>query len=767
MFPPITPSQTFGQDPSTQEIPSQIDPRTREIAGGLTGGRYRGQDENAILDRLTDRIIAQESSGRSWVIGRQGEIGLGQIMPSTAAQYGVQAGDLYNPKVNRALTRRILGDLYKRFNGDLYKTAAAYNTGPGNVTRGRIPTSTRAYASKAIQGLGDVLGGTPAYAEEPPAPGEPSGPFTKAPTTYLRGAEPTASAAAAAPIASPTPLPVTRWASMMGPGAGAAPAGVPGAPGGGLGAGGPAAAAPPTARRPQGPVDMSRLAAMTASLPPDRQKQIRDKALAINQKLAQTTADPVIRKKLLERGGLPPAVANLLKTGESPEDIATDIKHPYYGYVRRPGTKLVGKIGGALWPRFGPTTPEYDRQVQNWWGHTFMPQTPTQAALTAATIPMGWAETAPELLPEVEQGLEGLGAARQALRPYVSTVPRRMLGMAGVGAGASAATGDNPIEGAETGLEFQAPAEVLAGLAGGAGRLLGKKALLSQTENDISKAMAEKLPVKVGPGGLNTDRPFNLRDWKLPDKAFTEVQDMLRPERDMIHMDPRVRRERFWMPIVKGGGDPGSWDWGWMGMKNAEEQLTKLGELGYIKSGEWATRGYSRDARALFDKQRNYIAGKLPQDIREMWELTRDQSGAAAAYRRLFQETKAIDKNTGELDQPKLAAGIKVNWGDLQRQLGRDGVEALWDAATRAKPRGPLYRGSPYHGAYEDRPGHWKPRFHAGFGKPGFSILPETYKPIGNVPIWMYPPRAPFGFFAGPPTVKTLEEGTRYPPGQR
>lgn len=762
MFPPVSMTQTFGQDPSTQEIPSQTDPRTREIAGGLTGGRYRGQDENAILDRLTDRIIAQESSGRSWVIGRQGEIGLGQIMPSTAAQYGVQAGDLYNPKVNRALTRRILGDLYKRFNGDLYKTAAAYNTGPGNVTRGRIPSQTRAYASKAIQGLGDVVGGTPAYAEEPPPIGEPTGPFTKAPTTILRGAEPTA---------APTPMPAARWAAMMGPGAGAAPAGAGMAPGaGGLGAGGPAAAAPPpAARRPQGPVDMSRLAAMTAHLPPDRQKQIRDKALAINQKLAQTSADPVVRKKLLERGGLPADTVKLLKTGESPEDIATDIKHPWYGYVRRPGTKVVGKIGSALWPRFGPSTPEYDRQVQQWWGHTFMPQTPTQAALTAATIPMAWAETAPELLPEVEQGLGRLGAARQALRPFVSTLPRRMLGMAGVGAGASAATGDSAIEGAETGLEFQAPAEGVGALLGGIGKLAGRAHLLSQTERDVSRTLGENLPTKVGPGGPNTDRPFSLEDWKTPDKAFTEVQDMLRPDRQIVYN--RVSRQKFPMLKVEPGVKPTKWQVEWMDLPEVERNQTELGKLGYLKSGEWKTATYSTWARDQADFWKNDTAARMDPQTRKLWLQTRAYSARANAYQRLFKETEAIDPNTGEIDQPKLAQGIKDQWGDLHRQLGRKGVQDLWNATTRLNPRGPLYRGSPYKGAYKDRPGHFLPRVHLplepGRFLPSVNIFPELYHPIGNVPIWMYPPRGAIAPFVGPPTVKTLEEGTQYPPGQK
>jgi hypothetical protein len=245
---------------------------------------------------------------------------------------------------------------------------------------------------------------------------------------------------------------------------------------------------------------------------------------------------------------------------------------------------------------------------------------------------------------------------------------------------------------------------------------------------------------------------------------------MLRPDRDMIHMDSRVRKLKFPMPIVKGGQKPGNWAWGYMSLKNAEEQLTRLGELGYLKSGEWKTAGYSRDARQLYDTLKGDIAKQLPSDIRAMWEGVRDQSGAAAAYRRLFKDTQAIDPETGELDQAKLAQGIKDDWGDLQSQLGRDGVQDLWNATARLNPRGPLYRGAPNKGAYKDRPGHWMPRFHLypepGHMMPSVSILPETYRPVGNVPIWMYPPRGAIAPFVGPPTVRTLEEGTRYPPRQ-
>ena len=41
------------------------------------------------LDAILDRMAGKESSGNANAVGKKGEIGLLQVMPSTAKQYGV------------------------------------------------------------------------------------------------------------------------------------------------------------------------------------------------------------------------------------------------------------------------------------------------------------------------------------------------------------------------------------------------------------------------------------------------------------------------------------------------------------------------------------------------------------------------------------------------------------------------------------------------------------------------------------------------------
>jgi hypothetical protein len=93
-----------------------------------------------------DRIIQAESGGRQ--LGANGQIltspkgaqGIAQIMPSTAANpgYGVRPAtpeEIATPEGNRAFGERYFQGLLKHFGGDVEKATAAYNGGPGRVSR--------------------------------------------------------------------------------------------------------------------------------------------------------------------------------------------------------------------------------------------------------------------------------------------------------------------------------------------------------------------------------------------------------------------------------------------------------------------------------------------------------------------------------------------------------------------------------------------------------------------------------------------------------
>lgn len=85
-------------------------------------------------DRVHAAIIQQESGGRENVATSvTGARGIGQIQPATFAQYARPGEDINNPKDNFNVSRRIVEDLYNKYNGDPARIAVGYFSGPGNV----------------------------------------------------------------------------------------------------------------------------------------------------------------------------------------------------------------------------------------------------------------------------------------------------------------------------------------------------------------------------------------------------------------------------------------------------------------------------------------------------------------------------------------------------------------------------------------------------------------------------------------------------------
>jgi soluble lytic murein transglycosylase-like protein len=92
-------------------------------------------------------LARRESGLRQDAIGPRGEIGIMQLMPSTARELGV---DPYDTLQNIDGGLRYLRQQYDRF-GDWGLALAAYNAGPSRVARGDIPVSTQNYVQ-------DILG---------------------------------------------------------------------------------------------------------------------------------------------------------------------------------------------------------------------------------------------------------------------------------------------------------------------------------------------------------------------------------------------------------------------------------------------------------------------------------------------------------------------------------------------------------------------------------------------------------------------------------
>lgn len=116
----------------------------------------------AVDARLLEAVAWRESRFRSDALSPRGAQGVMQLMPGTARDLGVDAGDLrQNVRGGAAYLSAMLG----RFGGDVAKGLAAYNAGPGAVERfGGVPpfAETRAYVASIMGrlGAGPLLDGT-------------------------------------------------------------------------------------------------------------------------------------------------------------------------------------------------------------------------------------------------------------------------------------------------------------------------------------------------------------------------------------------------------------------------------------------------------------------------------------------------------------------------------------------------------------------------------------------------------------------------------
>ncbi len=83
---------------------------------------------------LLAAIVEVESDFSAHAVSSQGALGLMQVIPDVAQDYGV-TGDLLDPYVNLDVGSRYVGGLLKDYKGDLQMALAAYNAGPGVVDR--------------------------------------------------------------------------------------------------------------------------------------------------------------------------------------------------------------------------------------------------------------------------------------------------------------------------------------------------------------------------------------------------------------------------------------------------------------------------------------------------------------------------------------------------------------------------------------------------------------------------------------------------------
>jgi soluble lytic murein transglycosylase-like protein len=104
---------------------------------------------NRIDDAWLRAIAHAESDLQAEAVSRKGAQGIMQLLPKTAAEYGVK--DSFVPSQAIPAGARVLHDLLRRYKGDRTLATAAYNAGIGTVAKyGGVPpyAETLAYVAK-------------------------------------------------------------------------------------------------------------------------------------------------------------------------------------------------------------------------------------------------------------------------------------------------------------------------------------------------------------------------------------------------------------------------------------------------------------------------------------------------------------------------------------------------------------------------------------------------------------------------------------------
>ena len=123
-------------------------------AGSIDNVIYSMAQKYGVDPTLIQQVVKAESGFNSKATSPAGAMGLMQLMPGTAASYGVQ--NPYDSTQNLDGGTHFLKDLLDRFQGNVPLSLAAYNAGPGAVEKyNGVPPykETQAYVQKIVAGL--------------------------------------------------------------------------------------------------------------------------------------------------------------------------------------------------------------------------------------------------------------------------------------------------------------------------------------------------------------------------------------------------------------------------------------------------------------------------------------------------------------------------------------------------------------------------------------------------------------------------------------
>lgn len=111
--------------------------------------------QTSLAPALIHAVIAVESRHNPKAVSKKGAMGLMQLMPATAQDFGLSRVRLQDSRQNILVGAQYLKTLLRQFDGNLELALAAYNAGPAAVKKyhDRIPPfeETKRYVPKVLK----------------------------------------------------------------------------------------------------------------------------------------------------------------------------------------------------------------------------------------------------------------------------------------------------------------------------------------------------------------------------------------------------------------------------------------------------------------------------------------------------------------------------------------------------------------------------------------------------------------------------------------
>lgn len=148
---------TAPEVPTTATWPLRFSEEQPRPEGRFADLIYEAAERHGLNPALVHAVVRAESSSQVDAVSVKGARGLMQLMPATAARFGLDPARSFEPKLNIDAGCRYLRWLADRFDDNLAHVLAAYNAGEGTVDRyGGIPPyrETQGYVRRIFGFLG-------------------------------------------------------------------------------------------------------------------------------------------------------------------------------------------------------------------------------------------------------------------------------------------------------------------------------------------------------------------------------------------------------------------------------------------------------------------------------------------------------------------------------------------------------------------------------------------------------------------------------------